>query len=172
MSRLIDDMLVFTRMEQKNESYPKESLNLSELIEDICQDMALLRDKEITLTWELEPDIFFEGNRLLITRLLTNLISNAYRYGNQNGSIFVGLNQKEKILITVKDNGIGISKEQQKKIFERFYRADVSRTLEGSGLGLAMVREIVQFHGGEIMVSSESDKGSIFTVSLPVLKSI
>lgn len=172
MSRLIDDMLVFTRMEQRNESYPKEYLNLSELVEDICQDMALLREKEITLTWELESDIFFEGNRLLITRLLTNLIGNAYRYGKQNGSIFVALNQKEKILITVQDNGIGISREQQEKIFERFYRADTSRTLEGSGLGLAMVREIVQFYGGETKVFSELEKGSIFTVSLPILKNI
>ena len=172
MSRLIDDMLVFTRMEQRNESYPKEYLNLSELVEDICQDMALLREKEITLTWELESDIFFEGNRLLITRLLTNLIGNAYRYGKQNGSIFVALNQKEKILITVQDNGIGISREQQEKIFERFYRADTSRTLEGRGLGLAMVREIVQFYGGETKVFSELEKGSIFTVSLPILKNI
>lgn len=172
MSRLIDDMLVFTRMEQRNESYPKEYLNLSELVEDICQDMALLKEKQIILTWELEPDIFFEGNRLLITRLLINLISNAYRYGKQNGNIFVTLNQKEKIFVTVKDNGIGISREQQEKIFERFYRADASRTLEGSGLGLAMVREIVQFYGGKIEVSSELEKGSVFTISLPILKNI
>lgn len=167
MSRLIEDMLVFTRMEQNNESYPKETIDLSELMEDVCQDMALLKDKEITLTWKIEPDILFQGNRLLLTRLLTNLISNAYRYGKPNGSIYAALKQKDSIFIIVRDNGIGISEEQQERIFERFYRADAARTSEGTGLGLAMVREIVQFHGGEVRVSSESGKGSVFTVILP-----
>lgn len=167
MSKLIEDMLMFTRMEQNNGSYLKETINLSELAGDICQDMALLRDKEITLMWELEPDILFEGNRILITRLLTNLISNAYRYGRPNGNIYVTLNQTEHIFITVKDNGIGISGEQQAKIFERFYRADTARTSEGTGLGLAMVKEIVQFHGGEVKVSSEVGKGSVFTIIFP-----
>ena len=154
-------------MEQNNGSYLKETVNLSQLAEDICQDMALLRDKEITLTWELEPDILFEGNRILITRLLTNLISNAYRYGKPNGNIYVTLNQTKHIFITVKDNGIGISGEQQEKIFERFYRADTARTSEGTGLGLVMVKEIVQFHGGEVRVSSEVGKGSVFTIIFP-----
>lgn len=165
MSRLIEDMLCFARMEQKGSSYPKEMLDFSELTEDTCRDMALLRTDNITLTWKVEPDISINGNRTLLTRLLVNLIGNAYRYGKENGSIEVCLSRDEKIILTVKDDGIGIPADKQKRIFERFYRAETSRTTDGTGLGLAMVREIAEYHGGSTGISSEEGIGSTLSVT-------
>lgn len=167
MSRLIEDMLCFARMEQNEKSYPLEKLDFSELVGDVCSDMSLIKDKNITLKWHTRSDVFISGNRMLLTRLLTNLISNAYRYGRQDGKIIVTLEADEEILLKVEDNGIGIPDDQQKKIFERFYRADMSRNTEGTGLGLAMVRDIADYHGGYVEVSSKVGTGSIFSVHFP-----
>ncbi|WP_124101362.1 ATP-binding protein [Ruminococcus sp. Marseille-P6503] len=169
MSRLIEDMLCFARMEQNEKSYPLEKLDLTELVNDVCSDMSLIRDKNITLKRRVRSDVFVSGNRMLLTRLLTNLISNAYRYGRENGEIIVTLDMNEEILLQVEDNGIGIPEDQQKKIFERFYRADQSRNTEGTGLGLAMVKDIADYHGGNVEVSSKTGTGSIFSVRFPRL---
>lgn len=163
MNRLISSMLDFTRLELQPERYQKENLNLSELVESVCSDLALIREKGITLTWDVESDVFCTGNRELLTRLLSNLIGNAYRYGVSGGHINVHLYTKENTLIlSVADDGIGISAEKLPNIFHRFYQADDSHTGEGSGLGLAMVKEIAEFHGGTISVKSEPGQGSIF----------
>ncbi len=167
MSKMINDMLDFTRMEAGSEKYPMETIDMTELVSSVCQDMALIREKNIKLDFEAEKGIVFTGNRLLLSRLLINLISNAYRYGNQNGHIWVCLNREaQKIHLSVKDDGIGIAKGEQDKIFQRFYQSDNSHSGEGVGLGLSMAGEIARFHGGEITVSSEINKGSKFTVIL------
>lgn len=164
MSKLIEDMLCFARLDQKKGSYPKKSIDFSALVQGICKDMSLLKDKNILLEWGIEPDIFLPGNAALLTRMLTNLISNAYRYGRQDGRIYVTLKYDSGILLSVEDNGIGISDEQQEKIFERFYRAETARSSEGTGLGLAMVKDIAKYHGGIVKVASAIGKGSVFTV--------
>lgn len=101
----------------------------------------------------------------MLTRLLTNLVSNAYRYGRPDGHIQVSLTETgSEAVLTVADDGIGIAQEEQEKIFRRFYQADSSRTGQGSGLGLSMVQEIARFHGGGVSLTSEVGKGSTFTV--------
>ncbi len=168
MNELINSMLDFTRLETSGERYVKEDFNLSELVEYTCLDMSLLREKNISLKYEVEEDVMFNGNRELLTRLITNLISNAYRYGKENGHIEVSLyKDNEKIKLAVKDDGIGISEENLDKIFHRFYQVDSARASEsGNGLGLSMALEIAKFHGGTIEVDSELDQGSTFTVIL------
>lgn len=169
MSRLIEDMLCFARLEQNRGVYPKERISLSDLVEDISSDMALLKTNGITLTWETQPGLFFPGNPMLLSRMLTNLISNGYRYGRENGHIKVRLYQNpSEMVLTVEDDGIGIPADQQGHIFERFYRGDSARSTEGTGLGLSMVKEIAEYHGGRVGVSSEPDKGSCFTVNFPI----
>lgn len=101
MSKLIDDMLCFARLDRNQDSYPGEEVNFSALVDDVCGDMALLRDKDITLDRETEPGIFFYGNTMLLTRMLTNLISNAYRYGKQNGRIHVVLKRDKGIRLSM-----------------------------------------------------------------------
>lgn len=168
MSKLINDMLDFTRLETRADSYIREQINMTELVSSICSDMALIKEQGITLEYEAENDLYYKGNCELLSRLLTNLISNAYRYGNENGHIYVCLKRNEGgIDLSVSDDGIGIAKEEQKKIFRRFYQTDNSRSNVGTGLGLSMVYEIAQFHGGAVFVESELEKGSTFTLHLP-----
>ena len=163
MSRLVEDMLSFTRLEQKAENYPLKPLDFSALVISISEDLALLREKNITLTCEVENGIMVNGNCELLSRLLTNLVVNAYRYGCEDGHINVCLSrQGGNIQLTVADDGIGMTSEQTEKIFNRFYQADPSRSGQGTGLGLAMAQEIAQIHGGSIVVESELGKGSKF----------
>ena len=164
MSKLIQDLLMYTRLELKTDKYKKEQVSLSEIAESVCEDMALIRRKGITLTRQVQEGITCSGNQMLLTRLLVNLISNAYRYGKENGHILVKLEKNTgEIRLSVEDDGIGIAPEEQERIFRRFYQTDSSRTGEGTGLGLSMVRQIAEFHGGTVQVESVPGKGSIFT---------
>jgi len=165
MSRLINDMLDFTRLEMRAESYAQESVDMTELVQSVSFDMALIKEKNITLKCEAREGVCMQGNRQLLSRLLANLISNAYRYGKEDGFIYVNLKQTgQETELSVSDNGIGISAEEQTKIFRRFYQEDNSHSGMGTGLGLSMAYEIAQSHGGEIRVESEEGKGSKFSV--------
>ncbi|MCI8371472.1 MAG: HAMP domain-containing histidine kinase [Lachnospiraceae bacterium] len=167
MSRLINDMLDITRLENRADSYIQEAVDLTQLVTSVCADMALIQERGITLGWEVQENIIYKGNPVLLTRLLTNLVSNAYRYGKEQGHIQVTLRRKEKeIELAVSDDGIGIAIEEQQKIFRRFYQADQSRSNSGTGLGLSMVYEIAQIHGGEIDVESTLGQGSTFVFRL------
>ena len=167
MTALIEDMLSVTRLERKADSYTMEELDLSELVETVCGELSMLKEKEITLTCGCEPGVTVKGNRELLVRLLRNLIHNAYRYGKENGHILVALIRAgERVELSVTDDGIGIAKEEQEKIFRRFYQVDTARSSRGTGLGLSMVREIAWLHGGEVKVESEPGVGSTFTVVL------
>lgn len=170
MSKMITEMLEFSRIERRSEKYNVEELDFSELVENLCDDLALLKTKNITLECEVEPGIRVKGNRMLLTRLVSNLVSNAYRYGVENGRINITLLSNSKnAMLCVKDNGIGIAKDEQEKIFRRFYQSDPSHSSGGTGLGLSMVKEIVSFHGGSVCVKSEPGQGSEFLVRIPTV---
>lgn len=173
MTKLINDMLVFTRLENGGKNYTFEKVNMTELVTTVCQDMSLIREQNIALEWEVQKNVYTEGNNELLTRLLVNLIGNGYRYGKEKGVIRVCLKEeKEQIALSVSDNGIGIEAEEQKKIFRRFYQADSSRNGQGTGLGLSMVLGITQLHGGKVEVESAPEKGSTFTIFLPKRKTV
>ena len=164
MSKLIQDLLMYTRLEMKTDKYQKEMVSFSKIVTSVCDDMTLIKKHGITLTSQVQEKITFPGNQLLLTRLLINLISNAYRYGKENGHIWVKLEKiASEVRLSVEDDGIGIAPEEQEKIFRRFYQVDSSRTGEGTGLGLSMVKQIAEFHGGIVTVESVPGKGSIFT---------
>ena len=168
MTRLVEDMLSFTRLERRAEGCAAEPVDLSALVRSACEDLALIREKSITLTCEAADGVVVEGDRALLGRLLTNLVGNAYRYGRENGYIRVKVERADGcVLLSVEDNGVGIAPEQQEKVFNRFYQADAARSGEGTGLGLAMAREIARLHGGDIRVTSEPGKGSIFVFRMP-----
>ena len=110
-----------------------------------------------------------KGNEVLIYRAIYNIIENAIKYNSENGRVIVTISEEnEKSVIRVEDNGKGISKEEQKKIFEPFYRVDKSRSrsLGGYGIGLAMVSEIMDIHGGAIELEKSDENGSIFCLVL------
>ena len=112
-----------------------------------------------------------QQNQDLVTQeLINNLCDNAIRYNDKNGSVLVRVRKNEEsVILSVKDNGIGIPKEHQERIFERFYRVDKSRSKEtgGTGLGLAIVKHIVALHDAKIEVNSEVGKGSEISVTFP-----
>lgn len=170
MNTLIDTLLDYTRLEQRADEYQMMPIDLSELVNDLCEDMKLIKLKDITLEYDVEPGITVSGHKVLLTRMLQNLIDNAYKYGNDNGNIWVTLkDNKDNIILSVKDNGIGISDQGVDKIFDRFYREDSSRTHQkrmayGYGLGLSMVKKIVEMHDANIRVISEEGQGSEFRI--------
>ena len=170
MSTLINDMLDFTRLNMKTDRYPMERFDLSESVASLCTDMSLIRENNIELSYDnIEKDIIYKGNKTLINQALMNLISNAYRYGKENGHILVSLKRTEgSIIINVQDDGIGIAVDEQEKVFRRFYQGDNSRSGLGTGLGLSMADEIVRYHGGRILLESKKNQGSTFQIILPL----
>ena len=170
MSGLINDMLDFTRLDMKTDRYSLEPFNLSESVTSLCSDMALIRENNIELTYDqIEQNILYTGNKALLVRALTNLISNAFRYGKENGHIHVSLQKSgASVLLSVQDDGEGIAEDEKEKVFRRFYQGDNSRGGIGTGLGLSMAEEIARFHGGSILLESQVGQGSTFTIVLPI----
>ena len=172
MTTLIEDMLCFSRLDNGSDMYPKYKFDFSALCKSIAEDMKLIGFKRINLEFEIEDKISICGSEKLLTRMVQNLIDNAYKYGKENGNIKVTLiKEKDNIcVLNVSDDGLGIKEEDKEHIFDRFYRADKSRSnrnkTSGNGLGLSMVKKIAQYHDGSVTVDSEYGKGSNFKVSL------
>ena len=166
MSHLIETLLLFTRMEQDTEKYRKEKNDISEIVRSVCEDYGLLA-QNIKIEAEIQDEVWGNVNRELFTLMISNLLQNALRYGKENGHVLVELKREdEKVLLTVSDDGIGISKEDLPHIWELFYRSDQSRTSKGLGLGLPLVKQIVEYHGGEISVKSAVGEGTTFCVKI------
>ena len=172
MSQMISQLLLLSRADQGRQQLNKEEINISELTEIIVEEQKMLAQRrKIEVHTEIEPDITGYLDESFYIRMLDNLISNAVSYGKEDGNIKVTLHQiPSGVRGTVEDDGIGISRDDQVHIWERFYRVDASRTgkEEGShsGLGLSMVKWIAQAHGGNVRVESELGKGSCFTFEL------
>ena len=171
MNALVSDLLDFTRMEQGSARYPMESVDLSALADEAAQNTRKLLGEGMTLTERIEPGLLVYGNRNLLARLITNLLDNARRYGKAGGEIALSLARgtfpdsgEDAVILAVRDDGIGIAREDREKIFDRFWRSDASRSIPGTGLGLSMVKSVADLHGAKIAVDSEPGKGSAFTV--------
>lgn len=136
-----------------------------ESVSEILGGMAL--DKNIQIYNQISESQMILADQSLFTQLLVNLIENAIKYGKENGNIWLNLERESsKLFMCIRDDGIGIGKEDISKIFERFYRADKARDRNGSGLGLAIVKWIVDLHGGDIRVKSELGKGTKIMVTV------
>ncbi len=175
INSLIDlstELLDLAKIESGLINQEKERLDIADLL---AEQVKLHKDKAssqgIVLIQDVDADLPpVTGNRINIDEVISNLIENAIRYSPQGGDIIVSADCKNDYLrIHVKDSGIGISKEDQDRIFDRFYRVknEKTRYITGTGLGLAIVKSIVEAHNGMIHVESESGKGSRFTISLP-----
>ena len=150
-----------------------EQIQLAPMIEEIFTDLAPLAEKD-GISLEVEGDGVMTGSDALIYRLLFNLTENAVKYNRPNGSVRVSVLQKpEKLLIRVSDTGCGIPDEFQRSIFQPFFRVDKSRSREygGVGLGLSLVWEIANLHGGSVWVEKSSEKGTTIAVDLPTQQS-
>ena len=169
MTRMISQLLMLSRADQGRQQVQKEWLNLSELTQMAAEEQeTLAKEKDIRIFTDIWPEIYAQADESLYIRMLDNLISNAVSYGKKGGYVKVLLYEEGNMVKgAVEDNGIGIPGESLEKIWERFYRVDTARTdQEHSGLGLSMVKWIVQVHRGEITVESREGKGSRFIFQL------
>ncbi len=169
MSDLIAQLLQMTRLEQGTQSISMEQADISSLVEVICEEQPAL-PRGITLQADIQPEIEAWFDVTLMSRLLQNLINNAARYGRENGHIWVVLRcVEEEVILSVRDDGIGIPADRLDKIWKRFYQVESARGAEsGAGLGLTMVRQIAELHSGTVTVDSREGEGSCFTLRFPV----
>ena len=165
MSRLINDMLDYTRLEMRPDRYPKQNIDLSALTTSLCDDMALIRQQGIQLTADIQPEINIYGNPQLLSRLVTNLISNADRH-TQNGTITISLTGEPGWqTICVSDTGTGMSEEMRKNALKGYVSAD--KDYWRHGIGLYVCHQIITAHGGKIWLKSKEGEGTQVFFSLP-----
>ena len=167
LTRLTKTLLEMSNLRQVARN---ERIRLAPMIEEIFTDLAPLSDKcDVTLT--AEGDGIMTGSDALIYRLIFNLTENAVKYNRPGGSVRVSVAQEpEKLLIRVSDNGCGIPEEYQQSIFQPFFRVDKSRSREygGAGLGLSLVWEIADIHGGSVRVEESSKNGTVIAAEFPI----
>ena len=167
LTRLTKTLLEMSNLRQVARN---ERIRLAPMIEEIFTDLAPLSDKcGVTLT--AEGDGIMTGSDALIYRLIFNLTENAVKYNRPGGSVRVSVAQEpEKLLIRVSDNGYGIPEEYQQSIFQPFFRVDKSRSREygGAGLGLSLVWEIADIHGGSVRVEESSKNGTVIAAEFPI----
>lgn len=171
LNRLTTDLLDLARMESGEMELHLISFNINELIRrSIIKMQSHIIQKNIFVQANFEKeDMFAEGDVDSIERIILNLIYNSVKFVAEGGKIILATKYyKDRILVSVEDNGIGISKEEIDLIWERFYKSDKSRGIEkkGTGLGLAIVKNIIQEHKQEIWVESELGKGTKFSFTL------
>jgi PAS domain S-box-containing protein len=169
MSKLIKDLLDTTRISESNLSLHPESFDINELIQERVEELQRISDKHQLVLYKVQlPEI--KADRVRIGQVVTNLISNAIKYAPQGGQVIIKTEATDNaVKVSVADNGIGIPKHLQEKIFERFYRVSSTKlqTYPGMGLGLYITAGIIHRHGGSLGVQSKEGQGSTFSFVLP-----
>ena len=171
MTKLVSDLLVVARSDNKALKLKPSKFDMGGVTAQVARLMQpLAEQKQITLVAEKMPKVLVQADEQKIRQLVLILVDNALKYTPESGRVTVEFRKAEKgrICLAVSDTGIGISKEDQEKVFDRFYRVDKARSREmgGNGLGLAIAQEIVNLHQGRISIQSELGKGTTFLVEL------
>jgi len=177
--RLVDDLDEISKLESGKIPIIQESFVIQDLIKDVYEEFSLIaKDKNITLDFKkgTERPLVVYADKPKIKQVLVNLIENAIKYGNEDGTVTAGCYEMDDrhIYIEISDNGPGIAEEHLARIFERYYRADRSRSrsIGGTGLGLAIVKHIVEAHGQTVTVRSKPGVGSSFGFTLEKEKKV
>lgn len=176
LERLVGDMLSVAEIEAGALRLNRDDVRVGEMIEEIEHGYAAqAKEKKIEFAADVAPKLpVLHGDRDKLMLAMQNLVGNAVKYTPEGGRVTVRAALEEsELVLAVSDTGIGISEEETRRIFDRFYRAQDKRlaNITGTGLGLALAREVVRLHGGEISVESEINEGSTFTIRLPVQES-
>ena len=166
MTNLINQIMELSKLERQKE-IEKEKINLSNIVLQLLEDYKpLLESKNLNLVYNVEKDLRIQGNKIMLERVFLNILMNAVKFTKTN--IEVSLTREDKTaVLKIRDNGIGISEENKKFIWERFFQVNDSRNKEenkGSGLGLSMVKKIVDLHSATIDLESELEQGTCFTI--------
>jgi heavy metal sensor kinase len=172
MTVIVDNLLLLAKADQGIYQAEFSQVDLASLVDELYEDSEVLAEpKHISVTLKEKSPITIVGDRLRLRQLFLNLIDNAIKYTPEGGAVILSVVRHDGVAqFRVEDTGIGIAPEELGRIFDRFYRVDKARSRElgGSGLGLSIARWIAELHRGEIAVTSEPQKGSTFTVSLPI----
>jgi signal transduction histidine kinase len=173
LSLLIDNILDFARMEEGKREFEFEMVDIGPLLEELISTIQQqVRHEGFTVEAKIDTPLPpIQADRAAITQAITNLIDNAIKYSAGAKEVYVrGFTENQYLIIAVRDFGVGIEPEEIEKVFERFYRGgdELTRTVKGSGLGLTLVKQIVQAHHGSVHVESEPGRGSTFSIRLPL----
>ena len=168
MIRLVEDLM---RLTSDKDHEMEEEVELSEVFAITLDELSpLIRKKDLTVSIEKTPDISLTGSRVMLYRVMSNLLENAAKYNREHGSISIVTGRDDNgVTVKIEDTGIGIPEEALPHIFEPFYRVDQSRSraVGGAGLGLPLVKDIVEKHGGEVTVKSAAGEGTTFILRFP-----
>jgi heavy metal sensor kinase len=173
MKEMTENLLTLARAESDAEGFEREPVAMAKLLSAQCEDLqAIAREREITLTCNVPPDVTVLGDARFLAQLLTNLVGNALKFTPGGGHVAVRVESENGFaVLSVEDDGPGIAREHQERIFDRFHRGEPgSNGQEGAGLGLAIVSWIARTHGGEVTVQSAPGEGATFSVRLPELR--
>nr|WP_152658564.1 HAMP domain-containing sensor histidine kinase [Oceanobacillus sp. CFH 90083] len=175
LSTMTDQLLLLASLDHEQHLVKKKHFNVSKQLKNVLKSYQWrIHEKEIVLSYTL-PDLEIYGDPSLLNTVWDNLLSNALKYNQPGGSIDIQLAyENDKCSISLIDTGIGISDKDSERIFDRFYRADASRTrsVKGTGLGLSIVATIVELHGGTVTARPAEAAGTIFTVTLPISEEV
>ncbi|AOV09009.1 two-component sensor histidine kinase [Sporosarcina ureilytica] len=170
LSSLTKQLLLLTSIDQLSAPLEYQTIRLDEQLRETARKFRwLLDEKEMSLSMDLQP-VYFTGDPNFLEKVWENLLSNALKYTQQEGNVDIDLTEtSDSIIITIRDNGIGVDEHAISRIFDRFFRADDSRTQEviGTGLGLSIVQEVVHLHDGEVVIESQDGDGTTCIVRLP-----
>jgi two-component system, OmpR family, phosphate regulon sensor histidine kinase PhoR len=181
MARLIDDLLSLSRIELNAHRRPDTPVDLVPIIRQVADGLqTLARDRGVTVTVDAANGVRVPGDRDELVRVFENLVENALKYGATGRRVDIGLSQGEsaegeqEARVSVRDYGPGIAPEHVPRLTERFYRVDVrdSRAQGGTGLGLALVKHILNRHHGRLSIESIPGAGATFTVFLPMVAAV
>ena len=173
LENMIDTLINFTKLNSTEIRETMKTQSITDFISEITreeQTIGNVFNRSIVLNVNFEKDVLVPFDKQLVTRVFENLFNNALRYTRDNDTITLESyidEEKRAVIYKIKDTGIGIDQQDLKNIFELFYRGTNSRLEEGMGIGLSVVKNIIETHRWEISVDSEKDKGTCFTITIP-----
>jgi two-component system phosphate regulon sensor histidine kinase PhoR len=175
LTQMVSELTELSRIESGRAELKLEPLNLNLLVEEaVTQLKSLAKKQQVTISTALDkglPDV--EADKERIRQTIINLVHNAIKFNHPRGKVSISTKTEgATVVVSVSDTGIGISKDDLPHVFERFYKADESRSKDGSGLGLAIAKHTIQAHGGNIWAKSQQGEGSIFSFSIPLKKPV
>jgi len=172
MTNITNDLLALVKIDRRDQGLNLAQTDLNQLVEDILKRLSpLAEQKKIVLLYEAMRQVLVDADDIKLSLAISNIVENGIKYTPNGGTVRVIIDSDfQAAIITIQDTGIGIPKEEQDKIFTRFYRVDKTRDREtgGTGLGLAITRSTVLLHNGSISVSSKEDEGTTFAVRIPL----
>jgi two-component system phosphate regulon sensor histidine kinase PhoR len=175
LSHLINNILDFSKLEEGEKNFRFEPVSMNQLLQEIVLSFKnSIPDKDFKVSYKQENRLpVINADKVAIAQVIHNLLDNAFKYSGSSDLIEVyAKSDKKSVVISVKDFGIGISPDDKEKIYSRFYRVSSNHTqqVKGSGIGLTIVKQIIESHGGTVSHESKVDSGSTFIIKLPILK--